>query len=114
MLLLLAIMLTANAASAADADPPPPPSQLAGQLLGPVGALALALLALFVIWRAFSTGALRTGKQVEELTHDHEVQLAELRRERDWWRNLAMESLGVGERLGGRLTARQWKGPDDA
>lgn len=95
-------------------DAPSPPSQLTDQLIGPLGALALALLSLFVVWRAFSTGALRTGKQVDEqleqAAKDHEAQTAELRRDRDWWRNLAMESLGVGERI---AAGRRWRPPDD-
>jgi uncharacterized membrane protein YccC len=80
-------------------DPPLVPSQF----LGPLGALVLALVVLWLVWRAFSTGALRVGKQVDaQLEQDRrecEQQITECKKERDWWRGVALEALGVGERL---------------
>lgn len=91
---------------------------LLDQLLGPLGALALALLILIIVWRAFSTGVIRVGTQVdtqiEVLTKEHAQQLADLKRDRDWWRGIALEALGVGERLAARqrLSGGPGGGPD--
>lgn len=83
-----------------------PDPKLLDQILGPLGALALALLVLFFVWHSFSTGLVRVGKQVDEqleqVNREHDQQLADLKRERDWWRSVALEALGVGERLAAR------------
>jgi hypothetical protein len=88
------------------AQPSPDPTFVPSQFLGPLGALALALVVLWLVWRAFSTGVVRVGKQVDTQTEaDHrecEQQITECKKERDWWRGVALEALGVGERLAAR------------
>lgn len=91
------------------------------QVLGPLGALALSLVVLWLVWRAFSTGVVRVGKQVDaQLEQDRrecEQQMADCRRERDRWRDIALEALGVGERSE-RVAARRFGGglggPDES
>lgn len=82
------------------------------QFLGPLGALVLALVVLWLVWRAFSTGLVRVGTQVDAQiaaeAKEHEQQITDCKKERDWWRNVALEALGVGERL-----ARQRLGGPD-